>query len=112
MSGGHWQYAGFRIKDEIGNIAEDESVQSRWPGTAAALANLADVLYEIEHEMDYDLSSDSAINDDAAFDFKATWAILNAVLKAAPDEWFPRGKWATIQAAQSRVAKESREGVA
>jgi len=101
---------GYCIKDQIEGIAEDESVLSRWPHTAAALKALSEVLYQIEHEMDWDLSSDSCIEDDAAFDAKSVGALLDAVLKAAPDTWFPRGKWATIQAVQGRVAKEGREG--
>ena len=63
----------------------------------------------VERDMDYDLSGDSHIPDDEAFDRAAFAAVLDALLKAAPDAWFPRGKWATIQAIQARAAKPQKE---
>jgi hypothetical protein len=102
MSGGYWNYVGYRIRDELLNIAQDKNVASRWPKTAEALAGFADAIYKIEHGMDWDLSADASIRNDTAFDNEAVGLLLEAVLKAAPDAWFPRGKWATIQAVQAR----------
>lgn|SRR5574341_769444 len=119
MSGGHWQYAGPRIEYELEQIGFDPSVLGRWPRLARLLVGdtrsvwddspLVEeerglcVLYEIENEMDRDLSGDSKIKDDDAFDRAAVWKLLRAAMIAAPDEWFPRGKWATIQAVEARA---------
>ena len=64
MSGGHWDYSGFRIQMALEDIAEDEEVKKRFPNLAKALDLLGDALYDMEHELDYDLSSDSHIEDD------------------------------------------------
>ena len=108
MSGGHWNYSGFRIQDALVEISEDEEVKSRWPLIAGLFTDLGQFLHEIEHDMDWDLSSDSVIPDDTKFDKESVGKLLEAVLKVSPDKWFPRGKWATIQAIQGR--KEPTEG--
>ena len=107
MSGGHWEYVGYRLQDDLATISKDTDVASRWPLIRDAIAAVAEWIQPTEHEMDYDLSSDSQIPDDAAFDRTQFGALLDAMLKVAPDEWFPRGKWATIQAVQGRAKGES-----
>ena len=102
MSGGHWQYVGARLRDELEQIGEDPAALDRWPRIARVCAALAPILYEAEHEMDYDLSCDSRIADDEAFQDQVCHAILEAAMKSAADRLFPRGKWATIQAVQQR----------
>ena len=106
MSGGHWNYSGFRIQDELHTIAEDPDVQERFPALSTLLLALGDAIYKIEKEIDWDLSSDSHIPDDPAFEAQALWAILEPAMKAAPDAFFPRGKWATIQAVQGRQERQ------
>ena len=68
MSGGHWQYSGSRLRDLLEQIAGDREVRWRWPRIAQFLASLAPILYDAEHEMDWDLSSDSSVKDDRAFE--------------------------------------------
>ena len=80
MSGGHWQYLGFRLQENIESIALDSEVVSRWPMTAQVLERLAPVLYRIEHEMDWDISADSVIENDAAFDAACVAALQAAVV--------------------------------
>ena len=104
MSGGHWQYGHSILRDHLELVGTDPDVVERWPLLASVLTRLADVLYGTEQEMDYDLSGDSFISDDAAFDRAALGRILEITMKAAPDAWFPRGKWATIQAIQGRMS--------
>lgn len=103
MSGGHWQYAGAPIRDWLEQIAQDEDVKQRWPQVAELFAALGPIIYEAEHDMDWDLSSDHAIVDDSAFDEQVCHSILVAAMKVAHDRLFPRGKWATIQAVQERA---------
>jgi len=102
MSGGHWQYAGAKLRDALYAISEDPDVCTRWPGVGLLCAALGSALYTAEHEMDYDLSGDREIKDDAAFDAAFVWQVLEAAMKVAPDRLFPRGKWATIQTVQQR----------
>lgn len=61
MSGGHFNYSGGTIQLLLDAIAEDESVRGRWPQLASRLSELGQVLYDIEHDIDWDFSSDSAI---------------------------------------------------
>ncbi|MCA9251621.1 MAG: hypothetical protein KDA54_10865 [Phycisphaerales bacterium] len=68
MSGGAFGYAGGKIRDALEWVTDDERVQSRWPKTGQILRKLASVLYDIEHEIDWDVSCDSSIDDDIAFD--------------------------------------------
>jgi hypothetical protein len=67
MSGGHWDYEGFKIEDVMSRVAADEAVLKRWPKIAKLFGSLGPILREAEHEMDWDLSYDQPIEDDAAF---------------------------------------------
>jgi len=106
MSGGRWDYVGSRIRTGLEEIAQSEEVKERWPRLAEALDRLGQVLYMVEHDMDWDLSADSYIDDDPAFEKAALGKLLDATLRALPDDLFERGKWATIQAWQERTGSE------
>lgn len=82
MSGGHWNYAGFTIQDRLQEIAYDENVLKRWPLVAESFRRLADTIYDVEHAMDWDISGDSSIEDDAAFDKQSA-----RLLRAAIDDY-------------------------
>lgn len=103
MSGGHWEYCGFRIQTDLLAVAEDPDVAKRWPLIAAAIEAFGTWFQDAEHEMDYDLSGDTRIAPDETFNVGQFGLLLAVLLKIAPDEWFPRGKWATIQAVQARM---------
>lgn len=103
MSGGRWNYAGFRIRGELNEIGHDGYARDKWPLTTAAFQALAEPLESAEHKMDYVLSAD--YGPEKANDREMFGALLEALMKIAPDEWFPRGKWATIQAVQGRIAE-------
>ncbi len=94
------------MRDHLEMLGHDPDVANRWPRIGALLAALAPILYEAEHDMDWDLSADSAIADDAAFQDRVCHAILEAAMKSAADRLFPRDKWATIQAVQARAAAQ------
>ena len=100
MSGGEWNYVGGRIDNDLQMLSEDPQIQGRWPRLAHLLSHLGSAIRVAEHEMDWDVCSDKAISDDAAFERRVIGEVLEAAMRAAPDEWFPRGKWATIQALQ------------
>ena len=107
MSGGHWDYSGARMRVALQDIAMDKDVQQRWPRIAALFDGLGSILYDAEQDMDWDLSADSVIPDDALFDNQVCHAILVLAMKAADDSLFPRGKWATIQAVQGRLENDA-----
>src|SRR3990167_2125262 len=98
MSGGHWQYSGWKLQHTLERIAGDETVKARWPRIAQLFDAMAPILFEWRHEMDWDISSDSHIGDDDGFETRVCHSILEAAMRVASDRLFPRGKWATIQA--------------
>ena len=104
MSGGHWNYGGARIRDGLEAVARDDRAKERWPITCGLFGQLADVLYALEHDMDRTMSGDWSKGPS---DEEMAGLVLTAVLRELPDEWFPRGKWATIQALQGRSGAPS-----
>jgi len=102
MSGGHFGYVGTKIKDNLLTIAGDVYVDRRFPKLAQLFDDLGAIFEAVEHEIDWDMCGDSMIEDDEAFEREALMKLLEACMKAAPDDLFPRGKWATIQAVQAR----------
>ncbi len=102
MSGGNWDYTGAKLLEWLTFIGNDGAARRRWPMTINAFYILGDPLRKAEHEMDWDLSGDKKIDDDKQFDEAALWSLVEPLLELSPDHWFPRGKWATIQALQTR----------
>lgn len=99
----YWDYSGERIGMCLEQIARDEIVRERWPRLGALFLGLADGLRRAAHDMDGAISGDHCIPDDVAFEQRAVGEILEIAMKAAPDEWFPRGnKWAAIHAMRDR----------
>lgn len=70
MSGGRWDYCGFRILSALETISQDSSTIDRWPKIAGILADLGGWLYRVEQELDYDLSGDRPIKDDKGWQNK------------------------------------------
>jgi hypothetical protein len=68
MSGGHWDYNFIRVQNEVGRVGEDPEVQARFPRLAARLRQLAESLYAVMHDLDWDFSGDTEIQDDRAFE--------------------------------------------
>ena len=63
MSGGRFNYAGARIRDELEAIAEDDHFRTLFPSLSADLLRLAHALYTIEHDADWFLSGDSDLQN-------------------------------------------------
>ena len=106
MSGGHWNFSGNRIRMDLSRIAEDSITQKRWPLIAELMKMFSEQLYEIEHEMDWDVCLDSQIENDQEFDLSSVGALLDSILRVLPDSVFERGKWATIQNWQRLTGSE------
>ena len=86
-----------RLHSMLEEIGADEEASRRWPETTKYIYALAEALYRVEHTMDWALSGDT--NPDNVQDGDMARELLDAL----PDEWFTRGKWATIQAVQGRI---------
>ncbi|MGH9876147.1 MAG: hypothetical protein ACRD5H_00785 [Nitrososphaerales archaeon] len=79
MSGGHWNYVGYRLNDALSMIARDKTVIKRWPHIAVLFDTLGEILLTAEHEMDWALSENSNIENDKALQLQ----ICNQVLEIA-----------------------------
>ena len=71
MSGGHWEHCQDHISQELQAVAEDTEVLRRFPHLARSLENLSDRLYWVIKALDWDLSGDTPIADDARFEHEA-----------------------------------------
>lgn len=81
MSGGHWDYEGFRMRNHLENIGADREVKKRFPKLAKVLRELAIVLGNIDHDLDWDLSFDQTIKDDKKFEEKVIQKLQKIVIK-------------------------------
>lgn len=79
MSGGRWNYAGYRIQDGLTAVALDREVERDCPVLSGVLDQLGQVLYRVEHQLDWHYSSDSRIPDMAAFEAEILEALRDAV---------------------------------
>ena len=68
MSGGHWNYDGFQMRNHLENIGRDKEVKKRFPKLAKVLLDLSVVMGDIDHELDWDLSCDQMIENDKKFE--------------------------------------------
>ena len=87
MSGGHWDYAGYKLLDTLNDIGHDGYARDLWPLTTAAFQALAKPLYDAEHAMDWALSGDTdpaKVNDREMF-----LSLLNALKEVSFDIVLP-----------------------
>lgn len=68
MSGGHWDYCQFRVRDHLNDVANDGEIIRRFPKVAQVLRGFAYLLEDTIHKLDYDISGDSEIEDDEKFE--------------------------------------------
>ena len=83
MSGGHFDYIGPRLQEYLETIGEDEDVRRRFPQLAQVFIELGPIISTIEHDIDWDLSGERAIENDADFERQSLGQLLEAVLRAA-----------------------------
>lgn len=110
MSGGHLDYLAFKIRDAMETAARDGEYKKIAPLTMAVFEALAVPLSDAEHDLDWHVSGDIIIKNFSEFDRQTLGKILTELFKVCPDEWFPRGKWATIQAFQERSQPAAARG--
>ena len=80
MSGGRWDYKGSVVREALCDIGSDERVRERFPRLANVLLLLGPTLGKMEHDLDWDLSGDAAIEDDAAFERDTLKAIFKTIM--------------------------------
>jgi len=68
MSGGHWDHRQYGMTSFLQDAADDETVIERFPKLAKLLGELGDALGKVAHDLDWDLSGDTLIKDDVAFE--------------------------------------------
>jgi len=71
MSGGHWEYKHFTIRDYLLEVGEDTELKVDMPTLAKEIKRLANVLEKIIHDLDYHYSSDTIINNFELFEKRA-----------------------------------------
>ena len=107
MSGGHFEYVGSLIQTNLAAIANDKIMKERFPILSELLQKLGNEIYRIEHCIDYDICGDTKLKEsDVDVEKLFIGNLLEDCMKVAPDKWFPRGKWATIQAIQARIGNK------
>jgi hypothetical protein len=75
MSGGRWSFAQTRIMGLLHEITDDDETAGRWLALHEVLWRLGDALYV----MDWDLSDDARIPDDAAWERQALERLRKAM---------------------------------
>lgn len=78
MSGGRWRYQQHNVRDCLDDVTKDPMAIERWPKSIRILKALNDELSDILHDMDWDLSDDSYVDDD--FDEKSVIRLINAIV--------------------------------
>jgi len=89
MSGGRFDYCGFRIQDGMSSIAGDEEVIRRFSFLSTLLNKLGQIMYDMEHDIDWDLSGDHPIVNDLEFQDKILKQIKALTEKEKLDQGAP-----------------------
>ena len=67
MSGGHWEFRQYSVKDLLLDVGNDGKLLQRMPKLCQVFRSLAVLLDDTVHDLDWDLSSDTLIEDDEEF---------------------------------------------
>lgn len=70
MSGGHWDYSQFKIRDALEDVGKDGRVLLRFPKLSQIMRDFSTLFEQVIHDLDYDLSDDSYIDNDEKFEQK------------------------------------------
>lgn len=71
MSGGHWNHEEYKIQELLERVGTDTAIRERFPSLAIELQAMGSLLTKIVRDLDYDISGDTSIKDDAAFEREA-----------------------------------------
>ena len=77
MSGGHWDYDQFKMRNVLECVALDVEVKVRFPKLSRELRRLGYTLEMVVHDLDWDLSGDTKIADDGDFEHRAIEVLRN-----------------------------------
>lgn len=79
MSGGHFNHCQYQVTNGLTDIANDQKIEERFPRLSAVLSDLAHELESVLHDLDWDLSGDSYIKEDAKFEQDAISALSSTI---------------------------------
>ena len=68
MSGGHFRYKQYEVTEFLSVLTEDKVIRRRFPRLVLLFNKMHPVLQWVFHDIDWDLSGDSEIRDDLAFE--------------------------------------------
>lgn len=68
MSGGYWEYSHYKIRDMLNDVGRDGGLMLVAPKLANVYRQLAVLLEETTHELDYHFSGDIEITDWQGFE--------------------------------------------
>ncbi|KKN59481.1 hypothetical protein LCGC14_0541930 [marine sediment metagenome] len=71
MSGGHWGFSANVICDGLEQVSEERYIITGFPELSKIFDLLAPILYDIIHDLDYDISGDCFIMDKVKFQKEA-----------------------------------------
>jgi hypothetical protein len=77
MSGGHWDYSQYKVRDTLESVSYDTEIAKRFPRLSSVMKELSTTLYDIINDLDWDLSGDTIINNDTEFENNALNSIKN-----------------------------------
>ena len=63
MSGGHFDHIQYRVEEGLSEFGRNSEVRERWPKLAKTLRGLSSVVGEVLHDIDWDLSGDSTVDE-------------------------------------------------
>lgn len=79
MSGGHFNFVGFVLREALETIGNDEETKLRFAQLSNILLRLAPILENVEHDLDWDLSGDRRIRNDNQWENKQIHLLRFAV---------------------------------
>ena len=79
MSGGKWDYSHVRLALILDEFSKDETVKLRFPKISKFADAMGSELYELIKMIDYDISGDTEILDDEAFEEKTLTKIRSVI---------------------------------
>lgn len=83
MSGGHWNYEGFKCVEHLKNIGNDGEVIQIVPKLAQVFRDLADIVEAVDYELDKHLSGGRIIEDIYKFELNFLSTVNKAINKKA-----------------------------
>jgi hypothetical protein len=68
MSGGHWDYQQYRVREYLEAVGDEEYVRKEFPLVAEAYTELSALLYQNIKDLDWYICGDTAIHNPKEFE--------------------------------------------